>query len=101
MAIKAVYAEFTDENGNVTKMPVFKDPKTDRDAGGGNFKKSQRGCCAVYWRDKWAKKATYEDGLTWDEAMQDTLMRTIFKDGKMVVDESLAEIRNRLNDNKF
>ena len=101
VAIKATYAEFTDENGNVTKMPVFKDPKTDRDAGGGNFKKSQRGCCAVYWRDKWAKKVTYEDGLTWDEAMQDTLMRTIFKDGKMVVDESLAEIRNRLNDNKF
>lgn len=101
MAIKAVYAEFTDENGNVTKMPVYKDPKTDKEAGGGNFKKSQRGCCAVFWRDKWSKKITYEDGLTWDEAMEDTLMETIFKDGKMVKEESLAEIRSRLNDGKF
>ena len=47
MAIKAVYAEFKDENGNIKKMPIFKDPKTDRENGGGNFKKSQRGCCIV------------------------------------------------------
>lgn len=101
MAIKAVYAEFTDENGNVTKMPVYKDPKTDRENGGGNFKKSQKGCCSVIWKDKWTKKITYVDGLTWDESMQDTLMETIFKDGKMVKEETLADIRNRLNDGKF
>ena len=65
------------------------------------YKKSQRGCCSVFWRDKWNKKITYEDGLTWDEAMEDTLMETIFKDGKMVKEESLAEIRSRLNDGKF
>lgn len=101
MAIKAVYAEFTDEDGNVTKMPVYKDPKTDREAGGGNFKKSQKGCCSVIWRDKWSKEITYVDGLTWEESMQDTLMETIFKDGKMVKEESLADIRNRLNNGKF
>ena len=101
MAIKAVYAEFTDENGNVTKMPVYKDPKTDREAGGGNFKKSQKGCCSVIWRDKLSNKMTYVDGLTWEESMQDTLMETIFKDGKMVKEESLADIRNRLNNGKF
>ena len=101
MAVKAIYAEFTDENGNVKKIPVFKDPKTDRDAGGGNFKKSQKGCCSVIWKDKWNKKVTYVDGLTWEESMQDTLMETIFKNGKMVKEETLSEIRDRLNWNKF
>lgn len=101
MAIKPIYAEFTDEKGVVTKLPIYKDPKTDREAGGGNFKKSQKGCCSVFWRDKWNKKITYVDGLTWEESMQDTLMETVFKDGKMVKEESLAEIRNRLNNGKF
>ena len=101
MAIKPIYAEFTDKNGAVTKLPIYKDPKTDREAGGGNFKKSQKGCCAVFWRDKWNKKITYKDGLTWEESMQDTLMETVFKDGKMIKEESLADIRNRLNDGKF
>ena len=101
MAIKAVYAEFTNEDGTISKIPVFKDPKTDRTYGGGNFKKSQKGCCSVIWKDKWKKTVTYVDGLTWDESMKDTLMRTIFKDGKMVKEESLSEIRNRLNWNKF
>ena len=31
-----------DENGNVEKLSVYKDPKTDRENGGGNFKKSQK-----------------------------------------------------------
>lgn len=101
MAIKAVYAEFTNEDGSVSKIPVFKDPKTDRTEGGGNFKKSQKGCCRVFWRDKWSKSLTYEDNLTWEESMQDTLMRTIFKDGKMVLEESLSDLRNRLNWNNF
>lgn len=101
VAIKAVYAEFKNEDGTITKMPVYKDPKTDRENGGGNFKKSQKGCCAVNWRDKWTKDITYVDGLTWDEAMEDTLMETVFKDGKLVKEESLAEIRNRLNNGRF
>lgn len=101
MAIKAVYAEFLNEDGTITKMPVFKDPKTDRTSGGGNFKKSQKGCCSVIWKDKWNKETTYVDGLNWEESMQDTLMETIFKDGKMVKEETLSEIRNRLNWNKF
>lgn len=101
MAQKSVYAEFTKPDGSIDKMPIYKDPKTDREAGGGNFKKSQKGCCAVIWRDKWSKEITYVDGLTWEESMSDTLMETIFKDGKMVKEETLADIRNRLNDNKF
>lgn len=101
VAIKAVYAEWMDKDGNIIKTPVYKDPKTDREDGGGNFKKSQKGCCSVIWKDKWNKKITYVDGLTWDESMQDTLMETVFKDGKLTKEETLSEIRERLNDNKF
>ena len=100
MAIKAVYAEFTDKNGNVTKMPVYKDPKTDRENGGGNFKKSQKGCCVVY---RWMGEYHYEDGYTWEDSVKDDRQRmtTVFKDGKMVVDDDLNTIRQRLNNGKF
>ena len=100
MAIKAVYAEFTDENGNVTKMPVFKDPKTDRVEGGGNFKKSQKGCVMVQ-KDK-DGNYVFTDGYNWDEVDNEyNELKPIFRDGKMVKEETLAEIRERLNDNNF
>lgn len=100
MAIKAVYAEFKNDDGTISKVPVYKDPKTDRETGE-NFKKSQKGCCSVIWRDKWNREVTYVDGLTFEESMQDTLMETVFKDGKMIKEQSLSEIRNLLNWNKF
>ena len=96
-AIKAVYAEFEDKDGNITKMPVFKDPITDRGAGNG-FKKSQKGCCRVYNENG---KIKFVDNLNWLESMQGTLMKTVFKNGKMVKEESLNDIRQRLNDNQF
>ena len=100
MAIKPIYAEFTDENGTVTKLPVYKDPKTDREAGGGNFKKSQKGCCVVLHD---GEKYFYNDGYNWDEAVEFPLnhLKTVFKDGKMVKEETLADIRNRLNNCNF
>lgn len=99
-AIKAVYAEFTDENGNVTKMPVYKDPKTDREAGGGNFKKSQKGCVVVSKNNDGSY--TFTDGYNWDETDNEyNALRPIFRDGKMVVDDDLATIRQRLNGGKF
>lgn len=101
MAIKAVYAEFTDENGKVTKMPIYKDPKTDRVAGGDNMKKSQKGCCLVY---KTADgEYHYQDGYNWDElgTVVNQELKTVFKDGEMIVDDTLANIRARLNNNKF
>jgi hypothetical protein len=102
MAIKSVYAEFTDENGNVTKMPVYKDPKTDREAGGGNFKKSQKGCVKVF-AGKYNGDYHFFDGYTWDETLDPggNELRTIFKDGKMVIDDDLNTIRQRLNNCKF
>ena len=42
------------------------------------------------------------DGLTWDEACSNNLMKTVFKDGEYVgVPHTLKEIRDRLNNNKF
>lgn len=100
MAQKSVYAEFTDENGNVTKMPVYKDPKTDREAGGGNFKKSQKGCVVVSKNNDGSY--TFTDGYNWDETDNEyNALRPIFRDGKMVVDDDLATIRQRLNGGKF
>ena len=102
MAIKAVYAEFDDGHGHVEKMPVFKDPKTDREDGGESFKKSQKGCVVVF-RDVKNGTYKYSDGYTWDTAMDNAFqeMKTIFYDGYMCHEESLAQIRNRLNDGKF
>ena len=98
--IKATYAEFTKEDGTVEKLGIFKDPKTDRDTGKG-FKKSQKGCCDVFWANKLDRKITYMDGLTWEEACDNNLLQTVYKDGELVKSESLTDIRRRLNNGKF
>ena len=97
-AIKAVYAEFT-QNGEVLKLNIFKDPKTDRETGNG-FKKSQRGCCVV---EKDGDTYTYTDGYSWNEAISrpENELMTVFKDGKFVKEYTLSEVRNNLNNNKF
>lgn len=98
-AIKAVYAEFKDKDGNIKKMPIFKDPKTDRESGGGNFKKSQKGCCIVTYEDGDYK---FTDNHTWEEAsLSPNMMRTVFKNGKMINEDNLSNIRQRLNNFKF
>lgn len=99
--IKATYAEFTDENGNVSKMPIFKDPKTDRENGGGNFKKSQRGCCMVVKDNN--GEYSYTDGYVWNDVDNDSLneLRPLFVDGVLVREDTLNDIRNRLNNNNF
>ena len=101
--IKAVYAEFTNEDGTVTKSPIFKDPKTDREAGGDNMKKSHKGCCRVYWTNKLNGDIACEDGLTYDESLIDSLMVPIFKDGKFVdgAEVTIKDVRNVLNHNNF
>lgn len=98
--IKATYAEFTNPNGSVDKFPIYKDPATDAATGNG-FKKSQRGCCLVYRNPE--NEYEYVDGLTWDAACEDPrgCMRIVFRDGKLLIDESLNTIRQRLNNNNF
>lgn len=99
MAIKAVYAEFTDEQGNVKKMPIFKDPKTDRDTGGGNFKKSQKGCCIVTYENG---DYHFTDGHTWEEAyLSPNLLKPVFRNGYLIEPDTLSNIRKRLNDFNF
>lgn len=75
--------------------PIFKNPKD------GGFKKSQKGCCVVKLDEN--GNYTYKDEYTWAEAINDTenQLVTVFKDGKMVKEQSLAEIRNILHGGKF
>lgn len=83
IAVKATYAE--DENGN--PINIFKNPK------GASFKKSQKGCCFVN-----CDGTFYCDELTWDEAnyLNHNLLTTVFKNGKMVKEYTLDEVRNNL-----
>lgn len=85
--IKACYAEV---DGKC--YPVFKNPKD------GGFKKSQKGLCYVYEEDGALK---YKDGYTSLDIPDGNLLETVFKDGKMIKDYTLNEIRQRLNGGNF
>ena len=88
--IKATYCEI---DGNPT--PIFKNPKD------GGFKKSQKGCCVVY-RQPSNDTITYLDGLTWNEiGWTDNLLQPIFKDGIMIKEQTLSEIRDTLHGGNF
>ncbi|MDO5559534.1 MAG: nicotinate phosphoribosyltransferase [Oscillospiraceae bacterium] len=78
---------------------IFKDPKTDK-VKGANFKKSQKGMCCVY-RD--GEDILYKDELTIEEAakMENNLLQPVFRDGMLLVDDSLSDIRRRLHGNAF
>lgn len=93
--IKATYMEI-----NGKGYPIFKDPKD------GGFKKSQKGMCHVFYNEN--NELTYQDGyykgmvVTDDLKQSDfNLLVTVFKNGKMVKEQTLKEIRERLNDGKF
>ena len=85
--IKACYAEVAGKC-----YPVFKNPKD------GGFKKSQKGLCFVYEEDGVLK---YKDEYTSENIPQGNLLETVFKDGKMVKDYTLEEIRQRLHGGAF
>ena len=92
--IKATYCEIGGK-----PFPIFKNPKD------GGFKKSQKGCCVVAKGTN--DTLVYVDGRTWEEAhvfgadAETNLLKTIFKDGKMVREQSLAEIRDVLHGGSF
>jgi hypothetical protein len=44
---------------------------------------------------------TYQDELTYEESLKDTLMIKVFEDGVLVEDQKLSDIRARLNNNNF
>ncbi len=85
--IKATYCEIND-----VPYPIFKNPKD------GGFKKSQKGCCIVYEEDGELK---FKDGYNWAETTHMNLLKPVFRDGKMLVEQSLSEIRNRLHGGNF
>ena len=101
IAIKATYCE--DKNGKA--IPIFKNPKE------GGFKKSHKGCCVVYTEEnkidkngniRWGDYYV-EDERTFAEASNDlnNKLQSVFKDGVVLVDWTVEDIRRRLHNNNF
>ena len=95
-ALKATHSIINGE-----EHQIFKDPITDKVAGN-NFKASQRGLCYVY-RD--GDDILYKDELTFADMEKpeyaDNLLRPVFRDGELLIDEDLQTIRQRLHNNNF
>lgn len=87
--IKATYCEI-----DGVPYPIFKNPKD------GGFKKSQKGCCVVY-RENGVLK--YKDEYNWNDAVaaEQNLLETVYKDGVLVKEQTLREIREVLNGGAF
>lgn len=86
--IKATYCEIDGK-----PYPIFKNPKD------GGFKKSQRGLCHVYTGSD--GKLTFKDGYTSENLPMNNLLETVFRDGKLIKEQSLQEIRRVLNEGEF
>lgn len=87
--IKATYCEV-----DGTPIPIFKNPKD------GGFKKSQKGLCYVYAEEDGT--IAFRDGYTKENIPKEkNLLETVFKNGKLIVEQSLEDIRNLLNYKKF
>ena len=85
--IKATYCEIDGK-----PYPIFKNPKD------GGFKKSQKGCCVVWELND---EIQYCDELTWEEASRANMLKTVFKDGKLVKEYTLNEVRENLHGGSF
>ena len=87
-AIKSTYAEIDGK-----EVPIFKDPVTDTAA----FKKSQKGMVIVYKNIDGIIKCVDELGPNAREQSDYIdMLELIFKDGKLLRDQSLSEIRGIL-----
>lgn len=88
--IKATYCEIEDK-----PFPIFKNPKD------GGFKKSQRGCCIVERNQE--GEFVFTDGHDWNTACKSETNELIpvFKDGKMLKEYSLKEVRELLHQGNF
>lgn len=81
----AMKASFGIVNGK--KIMIYKDPKTDTS----KLKKSHKGCCEVYLENGELK---CRDELM--EMSNNSLLTTVFKDGKLTRKDNFLDIRNRL-----
>lgn len=88
--IKATYCEIDDK-----PTPIFKNPKD------GGFKKSQKGCCVV--TKDYEGNLSFYDQQTWEEARlnPNNLLETVFCDGHIVKEQTVAEVRSVLHGGKF
>lgn len=86
---------------NGKERQIFKDPITDKVAGN-NFKKSQKGLCYVY---REGDDILYKDELSFADMEKpeyaDNLLRPVFRDGELLINEDLQTIRQRLHNNNF
>lgn len=73
---------------------LFKNPKTDT----GKFKKSQKG---LIWVTEIDGEIVAYDGFTTETLPDNNLLQPIFRDGKMLKETTLAEIRERLHNGDF
>lgn len=88
--IKATYCEIDNK-----PYPIFKNPKD------GGFKKSQKGCCVVKENEQGV--LVYQDEFDWKEACAnpDNKLVPVFKDGVLLKEQGLQEIRARLHGGAF
>ena len=73
---------------------VFKNPKES------TFKKSHKGCCIVKTNED-GKLYCEDEHLYADTLNEENELKVVFKDGKILKDYSLQEVRNRLHGGKF
>ena len=93
MAVKATYGKLADG----TEIKIFKNPKTDSD----NFKKSQRGLCVVKNENG---TLVCQDNLLeheYENLHNENQMVTMYRNGQIMHQETLSDIRNRLHGMKF
>lgn len=70
------------------EKPIFKNPKTDD-----GIKKSQKGRVVVL---KDGNSYKFIDGLGLNDEIRGDILRPIFEDGKLLIDENFSDIRKRL-----
>ncbi|RQO65054.1 nicotinate phosphoribosyltransferase [Pedobacter sp. KBW01] len=87
-AMKATYGEVKGEG-----REIFKDPVTDD-----GTKKSAKGLLQIFKdaNDEYQLK----DQCTWEEERKGEL-KEVFRDGKLLIDQSLAEIRDRIRESQI
>jgi len=102
-AMKATYGEITNKKilyhgegdyGEISEIElreIFKDPITDD-----GTKRSKKGLLQVGYKLGDTKEIICNDQQTWEQE-SNGLLTTVFKDGKLVKETSLDEIRNKLN----
>lgn len=92
IAVKATYGEI-----NGAPLMIYKNPATDTD----HFKKSQKGLCRVFRGAD--GNLICQDGFDQNTLTPDmeNLLQPVFRDGKMVREFTLKEIRERLHGGEF